>query len=221
MKLARRSWLTVALILAPFVAASCKKSDEPPVGSGVGAKRTLELGGFTKLQVSGALEVNVRVGKREPLEIRGDDNLIPLVTARLEGDRLIVGIDRRVKKKQPLRVDVGTEALTAVNLAIAAKARIQGVKAEHFEVRAAGGSELVASGSSAEVDVATKSAARVDLTDFSNALAVVNTADASRVKLGHAETLKVTLTGLSQVRYRGDPTLEQHITRPARLIREN
>jgi len=218
--LVRRLALFTLLLALTAGATACDKSGEPLVGSGVGAKRTLELGPFSKLQVSGAFDVTLNVGKREPLEVRGDDNLLPHVTAKLEGDRLVITLDRAVKRKQPLRIDVGTEALQALTVGVAAKAHVHGVKAEHLELRAAGAAEIVAKGSSGSLDVATKSAARVDLSEFSTASAVVSAADASRIKLGHVERLKVTQSGLSQVRYRGEPTLEQNVQKPARLVRE-
>jgi hypothetical protein len=201
-----------------FVA--CKKSNQPLIGSGVGAKRTLELGPFSKLQISGPFDVTLNVGKRQPVELRGDDNLLPHVTAKLEGDRLVIASSRGVKPKQPLRIDLGTEQLQELTVGVAAKARVQGVKAEHFQLRAAGAAEIVAHGSSSSLDVATKSAARIDLSNFSAGSAVVSADDASRIKLGHVEKLKVTQTGLSQVRYRGEPTLEQNVQKPARLVRE-
>jgi hypothetical protein len=218
--LVRRLALFTLLLGLTAGATACDKSGEPLAGSGVGGKRTLELGPFSKLQVSGAFDVTLKVGKREPLEVRGDDNLLPHVTAKLEGDRLVITLDRAVKRKQPLRIDVGTEALQALTVGVAAKAHVQGVRAEHLELRAAGAAEIVAKGSSGSLDVATKSAARVDLSEFSTASAVVSAADASRIKLGHVERLKVTQSGLSQVRYRGDPTLEQNVQKPARLVRE-
>ncbi len=216
----RRPPLFALLLALAAGMPACEKSNQPLIGSGVGAKRTLELGPFSKLQVSGGFDVTLTVGKREPLELRGDDNLLPHVTAKLDGDRLVIGLDRAVKRKQPLRIDLGTEALQALSVGVAAKARVQGIKAEHLELRAAGAAEIVAKGSSGSLDVATKSAARVDLSEFSSASAVVSAADASRIKLGHVERLKVTQTGLSQVRYRGDPTLEQNVQKPARLLRE-
>lgn len=217
---ARRSFLfALGLALAPGLLA-CDKPDKALPGSGVGAKRTVDLGPFTKLQVSGGFELTLHVGKRQPLELRGDDNLLPLVSAKVEGDRLTIKLDRAVKRKQPLRIDLGTETLQAIAVGVATKARVEGVKADGFEIRAAGGSEVIAQGSSSSLDVATKSAARVDLTDFATASAVVNASDASRIKLGHVEALKVTQTGLTQVRYRGSPTLEQDVKKPARLIRE-
>lgn len=217
--LSRRSVIIALLTALAPVFPGCKKSNEPLVGSGVGAQRTLEFDPFSSLQVSGAFDVTLNVGKRGPLELRGDDNLLPHVTAELEGDRLVIGLSRSVKLKQPLRIDVGTEQLQALTVGVAAKARVQGIKANHLQLRAAGASQIVAQGWSSSLDVATKSAARVDLGEFSTASAVVSAADASRIELGHVEKLKVTQTGLSQVRYRGEPTLEQNIQKPARLVR--
>jgi hypothetical protein len=199
-----------------------KKANKTGVkGSGVGTTKTRSIGAFSALRVGGGLEFEVSVGKALPLEISGDDNLVSHVTVKNDGDLLVLGVDAKLKQLQPLRVRVGTERLDSVAVAIAAKGKVSGVRAESFRVEAGGGGQVEVAGSSRALEVTTRSASRVNLSAFSAATASVTAADASTVDLGYLEALDVTQTGLSRVIYRGDPKLTQKITKPARLIRRD
>jgi len=215
----RRSLLIACLALA---LPACKKKPEASLkGSGVGTTKARPIGTFSRLRISGSLEFDVSVGKVLPLEITGDDNLISHVTARLEGDLLSLGVDAKLKQKQPLRVRVGTERLESVSVSVGAKGKVIGVKAEAFAVEAGGGAKLAVQGTSRDLKVTTRSAARVDLRDLSAAKGNVTAADASTVELGYLEELEVKQTGLSRVLYRGEPKLTQSVTKPARLMRRD
>jgi hypothetical protein len=216
-KLARR-----LLLLAVFGLAvpACKKPD-PTVGSGVGATKPRSVGAFSAVRVGGGLEFEVNVGKGEPLEVTGDDNLLGFVTSKVEGDTLVLDVATKLKRKQPLRVRLGAERLVSVRAGEGAKGSVRGVRAEAFGVEAAGGARVTVTGSSQTLTVTTRTAAKVDLNDFSASKAVVTTSETSTVDLGHLEELEVTQKGLSRVIYRGEPKLTQNVTKPARLVHRN
>jgi hypothetical protein len=212
----RRSLLFACLTLA---LPACKKKPDPLKGSGVGATRARSVAAFSELSVGNGLEFEVTVGKGASLEISGDDNLISLVTTQVEGKRLTLGVDKKLKQRQPLRVRVGTERLDGIRVVAGAKGKVSGVRAEAFHVESGGGATVEIAGSSQALEVKSRSAARVDLKGFSAAKGIVTAADASTIELGYLEELDVTQTGMSRVIYRGEPKLTQSVKKPARLIR--
>jgi hypothetical protein len=210
-----RRWLVLAAL--GLALPACKKPD-PRVGSGVGATKARSVGAFSAIRVGGGLEFDVTVGKSEPLEVTGDDNLLGYVTSRVENGTLVLDVATKLKRKQPLRVRVGTEGLTAVRAGGGVRGKVRGVRSDAFEVEAAGGSQLTIAGFSQSLSVTTRRAARADLNEFSTAKALVSASDTSTVELGHVEELEVVQKGLSRVMYRGSPKLTQNVTKPARLI---
>ena len=211
-----RRWVFLAGLAVALPA--CKKQSELTTGSGVGATKARPIGAFSSVRVSSGLQVDVSVGKSEPLEISGDDNLLEHVSARVENGTLLLDTDKKLKRKQPLKVRVGTEKLEAIRLGYSADAKVRGVSADAFRIELAGGSSLVVQGSCQRLEVITRTAAKADLSGFSAAKAAVTSADTSSVVLGHLEELTVTQSGLSRVTYRGDPKLTQNVTKPARLL---
>jgi hypothetical protein len=208
----------VVVALAPL---GCKKKEpEGPLrGSGVGAKVVRTTPPFSKLKVGGTVRVEVEVGKPPSVELLGDDNLLPKVSSRVDAGTLVIVPDGVLKPTQPLVARVTVPSLDEVELVVAATGFVRGVKAAHFVANLAGGASLDLDGSSQTVEVVTKAAAKADLRDFSVASAHVTTSEATRVELGHVETLEVHQKGPSLVTYQGSPEIKRSVLPPARLVR--
>jgi hypothetical protein len=213
-----------SLVCAALVALAplgCKKKEpEGPLrGSGVGSKVTRATPPFSKLKVGGSVRVEVEVGKPASVVLHGDDNLLSHLSSRVDAGTLVIVPDGVLKPTQPLVARITTPSLEGVELIVAASGFVRGVKAPHFVARLAGGASLDLDGSSQTVEVVTKTAARADLKDFAVASAHVTTSEATRVELGHVETLEVNQKGPSFVSYRGTPEIKRSVTPPARLVR--
>lgn len=212
----RRSLLLVSFAL---VLPACKKKDSAVRGSGVGSTKSRTVGAFTALKVTGGLDFVVSVGKNAPLEITGDDNLLAHVTSKLEGSTLLLGIDTKLRVKQPLRVRVGTERLERFMAGPGTRGSVEGVKSDVFDLEATGGAKVTVSGSSRALKVESRGPTRLDLSGFSAQQVTVGTSDVSSVDLGYLEELDATLSGMSRVTYVGEPKIKENVTKPARLSR--
>jgi hypothetical protein len=215
------SALVVFLLL---VAPGCKKKkpadpDETPKvqGSGVGSFESRTLPPFTRINIGGALDVTINVGKNAPLELRGEDNLIKLVPSTVVNGELELKPEVNLKTTQPLKVTLGTESLERVIVAVAAKVVVHGAKATAFEVATGGAARLVVDGSASKLTVSARSVSQVDLTAFSAAEATVTASDMSNVRVGYLEKLDATQKGHALVVYRGKPDLTLHAEKASRV----
>lgn len=215
-----RSTLLLLAAVLGVAPVGCKKKPEGPVrGSGVGSKVVRTTPPFHKLKVGGSVRAEVQVGKPLSLELLGDDNLLPLVASKVEAGTLTIAPDQALKTTQPLVARITTPALDGLELVAASSGFVNGVKAEHLSVRMGGAAKLRLSGSSRTVEVVAGNAAQADLRDFAVASAHVTTSHATRVELGHVETLEVNQKGPSTVTYKGSPEIKRSVVPPARLIR--
>ncbi len=210
-------WLSVAL-LSLAVAAGCHKKkpdDELPSvrGSGVGSSTSRQLAPFSRIDVGGALELTVNVGKNEPLEMRGEDNLFEHVASTVVGGELALKPDAVLKTTQPLRLVVGTERLEALTAAVAAKVTVHGVKADAFTLRSGGAARVVLDGSASTLSVAARTAAQLSLVAFSAGTVTATVQDFARVELGYVEKLDATQKGNGSITYRGTPDVTRHAER--------
>ena len=211
--------LLVALFSLALI-ADChktKQGDEPELptvrGSGVGSSTSRQLAPFSRIDVGGALEVTVNVGKNEPLEMRGEDNLFEHIPASVVGGELELKPDAVLKTTQPLRLVVGTERLEVVTAAVAAKVTVHGVKADAFTLRAGGAARVVLDGSARTLSASARSAAQLELRAFSAGNVTASTQDFARVELGYVEKLDATQKGNGSITYYGTPDVIRHAER--------
>lgn len=213
-----RALLVVTFCVVTIVA--CKKKrpqDEPELptvaGDGVTSSQSRTLPPFTRLEVDGALDVTVNVGKDSLLELHGDANLFPHVGSSVVNGELKLEPDAVLKPAQKLTLSLGVARLDYVAAGIAAKVAVHGVKTEAFSVRTGGAAQLTVDGSSSELSVGARSVSRVDLGTFSAAHARVSALEFARVELGYLEKLDADQRGMAIITYRGTPAVTTHADR--------
>src|SRR5438034_11314971 len=80
--------------LAFLFAAGCQHASAVR-GSGHATHQTRNVPPFEGISVAQGIHVVVETGPLAPLEIEGDDNLVPLVETRVESGRLEIRFSRR------------------------------------------------------------------------------------------------------------------------------
>ncbi|HVR18925.1 MAG TPA: DUF2807 domain-containing protein, partial [Polyangiaceae bacterium] len=181
-----------ALFFGLFVllAPACDEKKEGALrGSGVQKAQSRPAPAFSRLWVGGSLDVRVLVDKDQPtLDVKGDDNLLDHVTARIEDGVLKLDTDTKLKTTMPLELRLHTGRLDSVVAAVASKVDVQGLRAGAFEARAAGAGRLTVSGSATSLDLGGKGAAQLDFTNVPAASAKVHLEQGAVVRLGYLET---------------------------------
>ena len=119
---------------------ACKKKepDGPVRGSGVGATAARTPPPFQEISVGGTIRAEVEVGKPLSVELRGEDNLLPLVPTKVEAGTLKLVPDQVLKPSQPLVARISIPTLDAIELFAASSGFVNGINAQHFAVTAAG-----------------------------------------------------------------------------------
>ena len=84
-----KNFLACILVISAAI-SSCQMMGERVKGNGniITEKRTISS--FTEVDVEGAIDVYITQGDIKPIQIQGDENLLPYIEIRQEGDRLIV-----------------------------------------------------------------------------------------------------------------------------------
>jgi hypothetical protein len=96
-------WLVIVRmatkVFALFVcmlAFGCTLGDSV-IGSGKKASETRKVDSFTQLELLGVGRIEVTIGNRQPLELSGDDNILPLIETKVTDGKLVSTLKRRNK----------------------------------------------------------------------------------------------------------------------------
>ena len=94
-----------------------------------------QVNGVTALNVSGPMQVEVRVGSAAGLEISGDSNLLKLVQTQVNGDTQKIWIDEKFNSDNPIRVVYTVPALTEVTSNGSGRMMVSGLNGGSFAVK--------------------------------------------------------------------------------------
>jgi hypothetical protein len=216
----KRSTVVGVFGLCAFSLAGCKKELAPDVGSGVQKSEKRVLPEFRKVKASGTASVEIAIGAPCEAEITTDDNLLALVTTTLRDGVLEVRTAQGMRPRVPVRVRLCAAALDAVIAEGASQLSALKLAAQDLVVRAGGGATMRLTGSAAAIDLRLGAASRADLSELSTATTTAHVDQAASARLGHTETLNVTISGPGSVRYRGEPTITRSLGKLGRLIQE-
>ncbi len=167
-------------------------------GSGDVVTETLDLTGFTAIDIQDTFDVDVTVGDDFSVVIDTDDNLVERLDVDVDGDELQVRLDGGVSLGEgTLKATIVLPELVDIDVSGASTVSITGVSGATLEADVSGASELTMKGEVTElmVDVSGASELVSDLVDVS--IAKVDLSGASDVRLASADTVTGDLSGAS------------------------
>ncbi len=184
------------------------------VGSGVIVREPRPVGGFDALSVTGPLEVVLEAGSAPSLEITADDNIVPLVTAEVRGNRLFLGFVSPASfsssHKVSCRVTAG--AVGDVEVTGAGSVELRGLDLDRLRVSLSGASAGSAAGSVERLVLDASGASRWTSGSLASRAVVAVVSGSSHAVVRAGDTLAATVSGASTLEYLGDPVLTPDVT---------
>ncbi len=210
--------LLILSVLTLLFAAACHHDMGSGVrGSGNRQTQTRQVAPFTSITAEGAFTIEVVCQKDLRVEVEGDDNVLPLVSTDVRSGVLQLSNTNSYSVNQPIVIKISVPNLEALSVNGAGKLEITKLNNEKFEIDANGAPSINVSGSTKLLDLDTNGSASIDTHNLRAAKAVVDSKGVSKVDLGVSDQLDVTVSGPSQVTYRGDPVVNKTIHGPGRV----
>lgn len=201
-------------------------------GSGRMASEQRVVSDFDAIATAGSMDIVVRQGTKEGVEIRADDNLLPLIETVVEpgagGRTLQVRFKRgeRITNHGQIRVTVDVVKLSALSTAGAGDVFIDGLKTPSFklvisgssdaklnglvtdtlEVRVAGSGDVLAAGSAKSVKLSIAGSGDANFAGLTADDVQVRIAGSGDANVTANKSLDVSVAGSGDVRYGGNVT---------------
>ena len=188
-------------------------------GSGNRVAQKRDVGSFTSISTEGAFSIEITCQKELGLEVEGDDNVLPLVTAEVSNNVLRLSNSSGYSVSEPVKFKISVPNLEALKVSGAGKIDIKGMNNEKFEIDADGAPTINASGSTKLVNIHTNGAGKINTNSLRAARAVVDSNGAGHVELDVDDQLDVTVNGASSVYYTGDPVVNKKVNGPGKVER--
>ncbi len=218
------AWLS-AVALAPAMAATN--------GNGKALTETRAVSGFQAIALRGAIALVVRQGGREGVQVRADENLVPLVQTVVEGSgetrtlRIQFRAGESVRAVTPVVVtvdvvklgsvassgsgDIRIETLVtpALSLSISGSsdAKLEQLDTEQLSLSIAGSGDVQVRGRAAKFDVSIAGSGDVNARELTAGDVDVSIAGSGDAKVTAQKTISVAIAGSGDVEYGGDAVL--------------
>ena len=206
------------IVLLPLLTAGCHhRMGSGLKGSGKRITEKRQIGQFTSITTEGAFNIEVVCQKDVGLEVEGDDNVLPLVTTEVKNNVLRLSNSKGYSVNEPITFRITVPNLEAIMANGAGKIQITGVNNDKLQISSEGAPIITASGSTKMIGIDTSGAAKIDTHNLRSTHAIVDSKGVSKVDIGVSDKLDVTVSGPSQVTYRGDPVVNKTVHGPGKV----
>ena len=219
MRAPRRSLLILLILSLSPIGCKEKRASTTLAGSGIQKTKEVEIPPFSRLSLNGRMQVSVKVGGHQALEIKGDDNIIGHVRARLENGVMTIDTDVPVKGKMPLELRLGAAKLESISVSGVTNVRIEGLAAKDFTANTTGVSKVIAEGTADSLTLTGKEVSELDFTRVVARSAKVDLVKAATARVGYLENLDIRMKDACRVFYEGEPNITKDVKRPAFMVK--
>jgi hypothetical protein len=199
------SALTVGLIFSTNCSFGSFSNLGGIQGSGTAKSETRAVTGFTKVDASGALNVEIVAQKDFGVLVEADDNLLANIKTETSGDTLKIYSEDSISPKTQINVKISMPAVEGLDLSGASNGSVSGVKADALELKASGASKIRIDGAANELTANASGASTIDAERLQTVDADIEASGASQAAVAATGELNVEASGASKIVYVGEP----------------
>lgn len=187
-------------------------------GSGRTATEQRSVPAFSGVRVSGATDVTISVGGDQSVAVTADDNIVPILRTRVEGDTLVIDATKSysAKAQKPL-VTITMPQLREAGTSGASSITATGVNAPSLTVTASGASTVTASGTAGQVTLDASGASKAQLGNLAARTVEVKASGASNVVVQATDSLTGNASGSARIQYAGSPKVSVQTSGAAKV----
>jgi hypothetical protein len=195
----------LGLALLTTLATSAAAGDSV-TGSGKLARQARSVGAFRAIETHGSIDLEVKIGSPQRVEIIADDNLLPLITATVKDQLLRIDTGNQgFSTRNPLRAVVVAPSLDALSMRGSGDALVEGVSTKAFAVSLQGSGDARISGAATSVAVSLSGSGDVDARALTAESAAVDLDGSGDVCVRATRSAAASVAGSGDVTIFGNP----------------
>ncbi len=174
-------------------------------GSGKVKSETRKVGNFTHVVSGGSANCRITVGPAASVEVKADDNILPLVETKVEKGALIVETKGSYSTKSGITVTITVPNLESYKCRGAGNASIDGLKGKAFEAEISGAGGIHASGQTDRLTLSIRGSGEMNFLGVKARDAAATISGSGDIQLFVMGTLDAAIRGSGNINYAGKP----------------
>lgn len=232
----------VAVVVVGLLAGCTAGTLNPNIvrGSGNVINESRQVSGLNEVVLTMSGDLTIEQNGTEALTIEGEDNIVPLITTEVTGNRLTISTKGTTgfSTTKPLRFQLSVKDLAHIRASGSGNISMQGLNSDRLGVETTGSGDITAKDIAASTVTARTSgsgnivvagkAESLDITgtgsgnymgrDLQSKSAKVVLSGSGDATVRVSDTLDATVSGSGSVRYIGDPTVTRHDSSSGEIV---
>ena len=175
-------------------------------GSGDAITEEREVGSFKRIESKGAADIFVTIGEELSVKITLDDNLIDLIETEVRGKTLRIESKENYRTRLGCKIEITVPELERVYLRGSGDILVERLDAVFFEFKLSGSGNMVAEGSTDELEVRLSGSGDIDTRDLTAQEAYVSISGSGDVRVHAEELFDGSVSGSGDIAIYGDPS---------------
>ena len=214
MSSSRRALLAVPAALAAVLLAGCDLGDDGPRTT-----QTRDVAAFTRIDNGTSVDVRLRVGEPQHVQVRAGENVIDDVGTEARDGTLHLTFDHDGLGGNDVVVEASVPRLDGIDSSGSGDVDADGIDADALEVHSTGSADIALAGTAGRLALDLRGSGDADLAGLTAREADVTVDGSGDVDVRADERLEVDVDGSGDVRYHGDPALTQRLDGSGELRR--
>lgn len=180
-------------------------SGDGVAGDGRVASEQRQVATLAGLDVSGPMQVDVRVGGKPGLQVEAESNLLPMIRSDVSGDTMRIWVDGKIKPSQPIRISYSAPQLSHLRATGSGRLDVSGLNGAPLTFVKTGSGKSVLSGNVGSFDVRSTGSGTIDALGLRSTGANANLTGSGRIMLGqvHGDQLNAHVRGSGDIEAAG------------------
>lgn len=173
---------------------------------GSGVKQTIDrkIEDFLSINSFGAFDITYRHGSPS-LKISGDDNIIPLLKAKVIDKTLQISIDKSYSTNHPIIIQVSSPNIASISINGSSNVNLEDINTEHLKISLLGTADIKANGLASRLDLNVQGSGDANIKSLTADYVTVSLQGSGDIILTAKKQLDATVSGVGDIRFFGNP----------------
>ncbi|HXG82909.1 MAG TPA: head GIN domain-containing protein [Pyrinomonadaceae bacterium] len=174
-------------------------------GSGTVKSEARDVSGFTKIEASGAVNLDITAQKDFGVSVEADGNLLGHIKTEVDGDTLKIFPESGISTKNKINVKISMPEIKDLDVSGASTAVVSNISSDKLDLTASGASKIKIQGQAKDLSSDASGASGIDAENLTVENADIEASGASSATVSAANELKADASGASSIYYTVEP----------------
>jgi len=208
----------LALLAVGSVVTACSAT----AGSGQLATQSRQVSSFTSVELTGVGELSIDQTGTESLTVSAEDNLLPLLTSKVEGDTLILGKkpNNRIVTTKPITYTLTMKDITGLAVSGSGTINAPKLSTDALRIEISGSGMITTAGNADDQSLEISGSGRYLADGLTTKTTTAEISGSGTASVVASDALDVKISGSGTLTYSGNPQVTQTVSGSGRLIKK-